>query len=101
MPRARFRCLVLAMFGLAWLRSGTAFAEQASSPAGLGDGSIDVEAAPGLEPHEPLHDVVLLAPPELLERAVRAALLPWGMRIESVARDAPTPTLPGAAWRAG
>jgi hypothetical protein len=101
MPRARFRCLALAMCWLAWLRSGTAFAEQASSPAGLGDPSLDAEPAPGLEPHVPLHDVVLLAPPELLERAVRAALLPWGMRIESVVRDAPTPTLPGAAWRAG
>lgn len=95
MPRARFRCLALAICWPVSLLCDTAFAEQASSAAGLDDRSIDVE------PHVPLHDVVLLAPPELLERAVRAALLPWGMRIESVVRDAPTPTLPGAAWRAG
>jgi hypothetical protein len=49
----------------------------------------------------PAHDVILLGPPEPLERAVRAALLPWGMRIESVVRDAPPPTLPGAASSAG
>jgi hypothetical protein len=32
---------------------------------------------------------------------VRAALSPWGMRIESVVRDPPTQTLPGAALHAG
>jgi hypothetical protein len=92
---------VLALCWLVWLSSDRAFAEQASSAAGVDDRAGDVEPAPGLEPRVPVHDVVLLAPPELLERAVRAALLPWGMRIDTVVRDAPTPTLPGAAWRAG
>lgn len=83
------------------MRHDLAFAEQASSAVEL-NRSTDVEATPGLAtPRAPSRDLVLLAPPELLERAVRAALMPWGMRIESVVRDAPTPTLPGAALHAG
>lgn len=83
------------------MRASAAFAEQAASAAEPGDGSSAVEPAPGVAPRVPSYDVVLLAPPEPLERAVRAALLPWGMRIASVVRDAPTPTLPAAALSAG
>lgn len=61
---------MLAICWPVWLRSDTAFAEQASSPAGLDDRSTDVGPTLDLEPHVPLHDVVLLGPPELLERAV-------------------------------
>jgi hypothetical protein len=94
--------LALAMCWLPLLRAAPAFAEQASSAAELGEPATNSEPAAVLaEPHVPLHDVVLLAPPEPLERAVRAALSPWGMRIESVIREAPTPTLPGTALRAG
>ena len=94
--------------------SGTrAFAEPAAGASRLGDpagvhqagvhqaGVQQGGASGSAPPQVASHDVVLLDPPELLERALRAALSPWGMRIASVVRDPPTPTLPGAALHAG
>jgi hypothetical protein len=46
-------------------------------------------------------DVVLLDAPERLDRALRAALSPWGMRVARVVRPKPIPTLPGTALNAG
>jgi hypothetical protein len=63
--------------------------------------AMDPGASGSATPPVPLNDVVLLDPPEQFDRAVRAALSPWGMRIERVVRDAPTPTLPGTALHAG
>jgi hypothetical protein len=44
--------------------------------------------------------VVLLDAPEPLQRALRTALLPWGMQLDGVVRDKPESTLPGTALRA-
>jgi hypothetical protein len=100
MPRARFRCLALATCWPVLMRASPASAEQASRAADVSVPSTDGEPGPAKAARVPSHDVILLAPPEPLERAVRAALSPWGMRTESVVRDAPPPTLPGAAQSA-
>lgn len=43
------------------------------------------------------HRVVLLEGPRPLERALKAALSPWGLRVQSVQRARPGATLPGSA----
>jgi hypothetical protein len=54
-------------------------------------------AAPPPTPAEGVHEVVVLDPPRGLERALRRALSPWGMRVGSVVRAKPGATLPGSA----
>jgi hypothetical protein len=117
MPRARFRRLALAACWLASMRAEPAAAQPAAAqpaaaqpaaaqPAASATdhdtpaAAIEPPPAEPATPHEPAHDVVLLDPPQQLERAVRAALLPWGMRIQRAVREAPAPTLPGTALHA-
>jgi hypothetical protein len=56
----------------------------------------ETPAADGVDPAAALR-VCLLDAPRELERALRTALLPWGMQVENVVRDKPVSTLPGAA----
>jgi len=56
----------------------------------------ETPAANGVDPAATLR-VCLLDAPRELERALRTALLPWGMEVENVVRDKPVATLPGAA----
>lgn len=100
MRPAHLRCLALALLSSLALGDTPAFAGPPTGAADLGADSALGERPPlGLSP-APSRDVVLLDRSALLERALRAALSPWEMRVESVVREAPPPTLPGAALHA-
>lgn len=91
------RTLSMALTG-AWLALGaTAFARDAvpEEPPSRRAPSGSSRAARSVP------RVILLGAPETLARALRTALRPWGMTLESRAGDTPEPTLPGTALQAG
>lgn len=45
-------------------------------------------------------EIVLVAPPPRLERALHTALSPWGVRVSGVSRERPGATVPGTALQA-
>jgi hypothetical protein len=69
---------------------------RAADPEG---GSEDETLGPSSAPSRS-REVVLLVASERLNHALRAALAPWGMRVERVVRANPMPTLPGTALHA-
>jgi hypothetical protein len=74
---------------------GTVEPSQAQVPPTVG--ADPPSATPSPAATEGFHEVVVLDPPRGLERALRRALSPWGMRVGSVVRAKPGATLPGSA----
>lgn len=101
MQRARIHPLALAAGLVVFVCSPPIAAEQAPAKGDAGPARARQPASPQAGASRvPALDVALLAPPKPLEQALRAALSPWGMRIEVVVRDAPVATLPGTALHA-
>lgn len=76
-------------------------AAQASPSSGAPETSAAPVQAPGAADDErEVQRVVLVAPPEGLESAVRIALDPWGIDIAVIDRGAPGSTMPASADRA-
>jgi hypothetical protein len=96
MWRARLGSVVASLW-VAVLVDGTPSAVLAAVP------SPPVPAATrarGNEHASAMRHVVLLDPPPVLARALSTALSPWGVRLQSIAREKPGTTLPGTALEA-